>query len=101
MAGFFKHRGHYVFDYKPIFYDPRREDREKRLNNIKKEMGLEDDENKKSNASFDFRRTSISRARKDKSSSVRLIVILIFLSIFAYIFLYTDLIEKFTSLLTQ
>ena len=99
MAGFFKHRGHYVFDYKPIYYDPRKEDREKRFKKIKKEMGLEVEDNKEHKASFDFRRTSITRTRRDRSSSIRLIVILIFLTIFAYIFLYTDLIEKFTNLI--
>ena len=99
MAGFFKHRGHYVFDYKPIFYNPRKEDREKRLKSIKKEMGIEVEDSKTHNVAFDFKRSSITRARRDRASSVRLIVILIFLSVFAYIFLYTDLIEKFTNLI--
>lgn len=101
MASLFKTPGHYVFDYKPIYYDPRKESREKRLRSIKKEMGIEVEEVKEEHKpSFDFRKASITRARKDNSSTVRMLVILIILSVFAYIFLYTDLVEKFTNIVS-
>ncbi len=97
MGLFFKQRGHYVFDYKPIFYDPRKEDRLKRLNAIKKELGIEEDETEQKDykPSFNFRRTSISRARRNSASNIRLIVIMIMLAVMAYFFFFTDIFEKF------
>ncbi|MBN2893796.1 MAG: hypothetical protein JXL97_18140 [Bacteroidales bacterium] len=100
MALFFKQRGHYVFDYKPIYYDPKKEDRNKRLERIKSELGIKDDETVDSEykPSFNFRKTSITRERRERTSTIRLLVILAFLVIFAYIFLYTDLIEKISNI---
>ncbi len=101
MGFFFKQRGHYVFDYKPMYYDPRKEDREKREKRIKKELGIVDAEKTPENykASFDFRRNSITRARRDKSSTLRLLIILFLLIIIAYIFLFTDVFLQFSNLI--
>lgn len=100
MGLFFKQRGHYVFDYKPLYYDARKEDREKRLRRIKAEMGIKDEEteNKEYKPSFDFRRNSITRTRSQRNSSIRLLIILAFMLLFGYFFFFTDLVQQIANI---
>ncbi len=97
MGFFFKQRGHYVFDYKPMYYDPKKEDREKREQRIRKELGITEEAKTPENykASFDFRRNSITRTRRDNSSTLRLLIILALLIVLSYMFLYSDTLSKF------
>lgn len=92
--GLFKLPGHYVFDYKPIFYDPKKEEREKRLERIKKELGVEDDIKLNSKPKINFRSSSIQRRRKERTSTVRFLVILVLLMIMVYLFLFTSVLDK-------
>ena len=95
---FFRLPGHYVFDYKPIYYDPEKEKREKRIQRIKKELGIETpiDENYKPD--INFRRTSISRKRRERSALTRFLIILTFLALMFYILLFTNYFDSFLSL---
>lgn len=100
MGLFFKLPKHYVFDYKPIYYDPKKEEREKRFRKIRKQMGVKDENDDKHEykADIDFRRAGkIGRTKTDKSSTIRLLVILVFLVVFFYIFLFTDIFDLFAS----
>jgi len=92
---FFKLPAHYVFDYKPMYYDPRKEEREKRVNRIKKELGIEVENNKKNKPSFDFRNPGIYRKKRERTSVIRLIAILTFLMLVVYIFLFTSYFDVF------
>ncbi len=93
---FFKLPGHYVFDYKPIYYDPQKEKREKRFQKIRKELGVDEDGNELPyKADISFRNAKIDRKIRGRSSTVRLLAILIILSVSIYFFLYTDVFEKF------
>ncbi len=91
----FKLPAHYVFDYKPIYYDPRKEDREKRLKRIKKELGIEIENEERLKPSFDFKRPGIYRKRKERTSTIRLVIILSFLMLLVYVFLFTNYFDIF------
>jgi len=90
----FKLPGHYVFDYKPIFYDPVKEEKEKRLERIKKELGANDETKINYKPKINFKSASIQRRRKERSSTVRFMVILILLMLFVYLFLFTSVLDK-------
>ena len=96
IMAFFKLPGHYVFDYKPIYYDPRKEKREKRFQNIRKELGIDEKgEELPYKADISFRSAKIDRKVRGRNSTVRLLTIFIILSVSVYFFLYTDIFEKF------
>lgn len=105
MGLFFKKtKNYYVFDYKPIYYDQKKDDREKRFKEIRKDLGIIDENdtniegNYKANISF---RNRIGRSRKDNSSTVRLLIILTLLVVCAYLFLYTDVFNMIARLLDK
>ena len=88
----FKLPEHYVFDYKPIYYDPKKEEREKRLQKIKEELGIEDNNKEfKFKRDISFRDKSIYRRKRDRSAIIRLGVIMGFLFLLAYLILYTNI----------
>lgn len=84
----FKQRGHYVYDYKPRYYDARKE----RLDNMIKryEQGESDGETPKITLSKDQLRNEWSRHKKsgsDRKTTLRLaLIIAILVGIAAYIF---------------
>jgi len=89
----FKLPSHYVFDYKPIFYDPRKERREATRKQVRKELGLENDPNAY-RYTIKFRSQAFYHRRAKRAQNYRLLVILLFLLILTYIILYSDLLEK-------
>ncbi len=92
----FKLPEHYVFDYKPIYYDPKKEEREKRLRQIKQELGIENEKNDfKFKRDISFRDKSIYHRKRDRSAIIRLGVIMGFLFLLAYLILYTNLVDVF------
>jgi hypothetical protein len=84
----FKHRAHYVFDYKPRFYNPRKE----RLDQLKKEIEAEN--NSETSYSLGLSRTNLKEHwqrtksdSSDKNTTIRLAVILsILVGIVAWLF---------------
>ncbi|MEA3451112.1 MAG: hypothetical protein U9Q83_04330 [Bacteroidota bacterium] len=92
---FLKLPGHYVFDYKPMFYDPKKEEREKRVKRIKQELGVEVDKEYKHKPSFDFKRPAIYRKRRQRISAIRFVAILAFIMIIVYFFLFTHYFDVF------
>jgi uncharacterized membrane protein len=94
MGLLFKQPSHYVFDYKPLFYDPKKEDREKRMEQIKKELGIETEISNNYKPQINFKNSNIKRRRKDRSSAIRFMLILVFLMLFVYLYLFTSVIDK-------
>lgn len=84
----FKPRAHYVFDYKPRYYDPRKERLEKMKRRYENE-GSEDDLPEISLEKSDLRQqwARHKKSTQDRNSSIRLaIIIAILVGIAAYIF---------------
>lgn len=97
----FKLPGHYVFDYKPLYYDPKKEDRVKRINRIKKELGIEIENDKVLKPALSFNRPGIYRKKKEVASFVRLIMILSILTLIVVLLLFTNYLEKITEFLVK
>lgn len=100
MGLFSKQSSHYVFDYKPIYYDPKKESREKRFKKIRKELGIKEEEVDKDSyqADINFRDAArFNRRRRDRNSTVRLLAILVILAVLTYFFLYTEIFETITN----
>lgn len=80
------------FNFKPRYYDEQKEDLEKRIEQIKQEMGISDDDPNKPYVSTIRKgqmRGYLKKAGKQtKHPSGRLIIILIVLFIIAYYLLY-------------
>ncbi len=96
---FFRLPGHYVFDYKPLYYDPEKEKRQKRIQRIKKELGIETEIEENYKPDISFRRTSITRKRRERSALTRFIIILAFLALMFYILLFTSYFDRFVDLI--
>ncbi|MCF8378883.1 MAG: hypothetical protein K9H49_04850 [Bacteroidales bacterium] len=87
----FKLPRHRQFEYRPVFYNPEREEREARNKEIKSELGL--DENANSEFKPGIRRGSMrhyikSQKRSERNSTVRLVIILMLLFFAAFLLLY-------------
>ncbi|MEN8186603.1 MAG: hypothetical protein ABFR05_05690 [Bacteroidota bacterium] len=89
IGNFFKTRSHYVFDYKPRYYDERKE----RIESLKKKYekeGDDDDDIKKITLSKDQLRQDWARHKKsthNRNVNIRLaIIIAILVGLAAYIF---------------
>jgi hypothetical protein len=86
LGSFFKPNSYYVFDYKPRYYDPRKERHEQ----MKKNAGINEtkDLNSKLTINKDNLRKDWARHKKsdaDRKSAIRLaIIITILVAIFAY-----------------
>lgn len=97
---FFKLPDHYVFNYKPRYYDPQKEQMEKRVQKIKKKLGIEDEnKNIKYKADINFRRDGMHRRRKDRNALARFLVILTFLLLMAYILIFTGYFDSLMKLI--
>lgn len=90
---FFKVPRHRVFDYRPIYYNPKKEEFERRVENAKREAGIksEDDEYQSMITRGSMRGYMQRQNRKAKRmSSIRLVVILFVLILIAYYILFED-----------
>ncbi len=87
---FFKLPKHRQFNYQPIYYDPAKEEREKRNLEIERELGI-----KKEGETYtpSLRRGTMrhyfqAQKRSRRNSNLRLILIMTFLFFLAYMLLY-------------
>ena len=90
---FFKLPSHYVFDYKPMFYDPKKERRDTVRKEVRRELGLEQDPNAY-RYSIKFRHDNFYHRKIKHSQNVRLAVILVLLVLTGYLILYSDLLDS-------
>ncbi len=76
------------FNYKPLYYDPVKEEREQRRREIAKQLGLKDDGNYIPSIKHGSMRSRSKRNLKvPRSSNIRLIIIILILLLCAYLFL--------------
>ena len=92
MVRFFYTPKNKKFNFKPRYYDEQKEDLEKRVEQIKREMGISDDDPNKPYVSTIRKgqmRGYLKKTTKQKrQSSSRLLIILIVLIIIVYFLLY-------------
>ncbi len=101
LPRFIKLPGHYIFDYKPMYYDAKKEEREKKEKQFKQELGLETKEEYKSDIKGQFKsRMSYSRRTK-KTSNITLLFLIAFLGFVAYLFFYTDSLSIITEMFVK
>lgn len=85
---FFKLHKHKKFNYKPIFYDPQKEEFEERVKKIKAELGLLDKETpytpKLTHGSL--RKYSKVLRHENKKSLIRIFIIILILLLLIYLF---------------
>lgn len=87
---FFKIPRHRQFNYNPVYYDPEKEEREERRREIKREMGIKDEESeyhptiKRGSMKAYFK----GNKRAERNSNLRLVLIIVFLLFVAYLLLY-------------
>jgi len=90
IPSFFKIARHRQFNYNPVYYDPEKEEREERRREIKREMGIKDEEGeyrptiKRGSMKTYFK----GNKRAERNSNLRLILIIGFLLFVAYLLLY-------------
>jgi len=85
---FIKLPGHKQFNYSPRYWDPEKEAREKRIRQIKQEMGVEmpSDPNRSTIKRGSFRQArQKAKVKATRSSNLRLVVILAVLLMLAYL----------------
>ena len=93
----FKVPKHKEFNYRPIYFDPEKEEREERIKRIKAEMGVKDESGETKYKPGIVRgqmRGNYRQYRKARrQSNVRLIVILLTLFALAYYLIYNNLLK--------
>ncbi|MGC9341576.1 MAG: hypothetical protein ACP5E3_02660 [Bacteroidales bacterium] len=87
---FFKIPRHRQFNYQPLYYDPEKEEREKRNRELKREMGLgeEGKEYKPTIRRGSMKTYFKANKRAERNSNLRLVLIIVFLLFLAYFLLY-------------
>jgi len=89
LPSFFKLNKHKDFNYVPIFYDKEKDEFNERVKRIEQEMGIKKDMEFRSSIKRGAMRDYIQRSRKqDRYSSLRLVIIFIFLLALAYLILF-------------
>ncbi len=88
MASFFKIPKHTTFDYKPLYYDEKKEEREHRNELIKQELGIESVEYK-SAIKGSFSKRSWTRKYAQRSTNIRILIIVLGLSVLSYYLFYS------------
>lgn len=91
IISIFKLPRHRQFDYQPLYYDPKREERERRNRYIKEELGIqnkEEDHYVPGIKRGSMRHYIKSQKRASRNSNIRLIVIMSILFFLAYLLLY-------------
>ncbi len=99
IGSFFKIPEHNVFDYKPRFYDPEKEERRDKLKSYRLQQGKNPDINADdveikapgSSIKGSFRARMSDRKYRKRSSTIRFLVILAFLFFIAWLILVADL----------
>lgn len=92
--GFFNMRGPRKFNHRPIYYDPDKEALEKRIDKVKREMGMADEKDYKPDikGSFVDQTTHLKRkigkdaVKPARSRNIKIAVILVVLLILFYYF---------------
>ena len=92
FGNFFKLPSHYVFDYKPMFYDPKKERREAVRKQVRYELGLEHDP-QAYKYTIRFRSQAFNQRKIKRGQNTRLILILIFLLLITYLFWQSDILD--------
>ncbi len=87
---------HYVFDYKPMYYDKNKERRETVKKQVRRELGLENDP-EAYKYSIRFRRETFYQRKVKRGQNMRMLLILILLLIIAYLAFYTDAFDQLIS----
>jgi hypothetical protein len=93
LPSFFRTYKNRQFDYKPIYYNPEKEELQERIRNIELEMGIKHD-NEKGAYKPRIDRGSIrgflnsKRKVKNRQSNWRLLIIMVFLLLLAYYLFY-------------
>ena len=88
LPRFIKLPGHKQFNYSPRYWDPEKEERDGRIRQIKQEMGVDvpSDPNRSTIKRGSFRQVrQKAKVKANRSSNIRLVVILAVLLILAYI----------------
>jgi hypothetical protein len=88
LPRFIKLPGHKQFNYSPRYWDPEKEEREERIRQIKQEMGVEvpSDPNRSTIRRGSFRQVrQTAKVKANRSSNIRLVVILAVLLMLAYL----------------
>ena len=92
LPRFFRIPQHKRFDYQPLYYDEAKEKREERIRSIEREMGVEHEDNGRkyspsiSRGSFS---SMYSRRKKvQRSSNIRLIILVLLLFLITYFILF-------------
>ncbi len=88
LRGFFKVPQHDRFEYKPVFYDKRKEKLQEKIKAYKETKELTKNEDYKPNFKGKFS-SSFEKTRKkqNKTANLRLLIIIVFLGIITYIIL--------------
>jgi hypothetical protein len=88
LRGFFKIPQHDRFEYKPVFYNKRKEELREKINTYKEKKKLVDNGDYKPNFKGKFSNSfEKTRKKQNKTANIRLIGIIIFLGIITYIIL--------------
>jgi len=91
LPRFIKLPGHKQFTYAPRYWDPDKEAREERIRSIKQEMGIEvpSSPNRLTIKRGSFRQVRQTvKVKANRSSNIRLVVILAILFVIAYLIFY-------------
>jgi hypothetical protein len=89
LPSFFKLNKHKEFNYVPIFYDKEKEEFNERVKRIEQEMGIKKDVEFRSSIKRGAMRDYIKHSRKqDRYSSLRLVIIFVFLLALVYLILF-------------
>lgn len=92
---FFKLPRNHRFEYRPLYWDPEKEEREKREQRIKRELGITDENDGEQSYGASIKgqfKRRLTRARPDavrqkRAANIRLVIILLFLAAGAYFLL--------------
>jgi len=91
LPRFIKMPGHKQFSYSPRYWDPEKEARDERIRSIKQEMGIDVpyDPNRSTIRRGSFRQVrQTGKVKANRSSNIRLVVILAILFVIAYLIFY-------------
>ncbi len=96
IPSLFKIPKHKNFSYRPIYFDPEKEEREERVRRIKSEMGIKGEEDRAYKPGIirgQMRGQFREYTKTKRQSNIRLIVILFVLFGLAYFLLYNNLLK--------
>ncbi len=87
LPGFFRSYKHKVFDYKPIYYNQKKEELEKIIRDAERDAGVSNSNDRSIGIRKGTMRSQMKHARASRrKSNMRLFIILLVLAAFAYYF---------------